>query len=254
MSNAFLPIGSVVTEMSKSGCGDIDQIRYFEISFDPSKKSFGIRYTNSSFLEVSSGTWQGHLGKLPMMIESERSVPPVPANITNQPQHPRTDLSLNAPLEITVNGKPQCPKATRCLYVFYLAQSHMKDHLDWRFSTKQPPFSIAVESEQEPEDAGVPCFRYASGLKYDSAQTPPKVTALSDPITATKLASFVFDNKCFTGTPYNQDKVFRFNIHVEIGSEEHDLGQGDKYFSEWIPIVIDPDVGHPGGGYPPTGP
>jgi hypothetical protein len=70
-------------------------------------------------------------------------------------------------------------------------------------------------------------------ISFDGSGTPIKPG--SEPYKKSMVAFFIARGQC--RPPSEGD---RFNIHVDINEED------DKY----IPVMIDPDVGHPGGSTP----
>lgn len=106
----------------------------------------------------------------------------------------------------------------------------LKRDKDWQFSRQGPLFTVGDPSGE----AGThPRLVNPRAVGTDGVEIGPRTDGA-----ACQLAYCIG----FRGPDGTEE---RFNLHVDINEEDSVDEQG-----RYIPIVIDPDVGHPGGGYP----
>jgi hypothetical protein len=106
----------------------------------------------------------------------------------------------------------------------------LNEETNWQFAREVEPFSLFKEKGDNPTDLRK---YYMNPISFDGSGTPIKPG--SEPYKKSMVAFFIARGQC--RPPSEGD---RFNIHVDINEED------DKY----IPVMIDPDVGHPGGSTP----
>ncbi|MFN3945956.1 MAG: nucleotide synthetase, partial [Allosphingosinicella sp.] len=114
---------------------------------------------------------------------------------------------------------------------------------NWRFSRDVPAFSL-FEDKCRPNDEeyyGSPVALTKSGEIF----TPPSGDKPLGEDEVSRIAYFTALGKKAYHDPARKGPD-RFNIHVNLVEDPGDDGL-DKY----IPLIIDPDVGHPGGSGPP---
>lgn len=98
----------------------------------------------------------------------------------------------------------------------------LSDDLDWEFASGYPPFSKHEDNKA-----------FVGALKFDRVGVAAPGSAAVDRCT---YACFIVDGSTL---PAQTDR--RFNIHIDL--LERDQGS----VKNRIPIIIDPDVRHPGG-------
>ena len=111
----------------------------------------------------------------------------------------------------------------------------LDDALNCRFSTSFSPFTVG----EDVAALGIGDVFFESRLLNHNVQAPVEIPDEGErPVGTygkTKWAYFVFDGTAVNETQY----AYRFNINVELF---------DDHTGDVMPITIDPDVGHPGGG------
>lgn len=232
------------------------QINYFEIDLMQGN-NLDVRVRRSARQDVSG--WTG-AGSNPVSVEQaltdalSRGFPPpvennpMPNPHTGHRKNPITQLALLPPIS---NGSVS---AFKCLYVFKIEQNGNSGNV--RFSTRHAPFSlvdtsievgqnliltkrvislaslIAEGSEGERRQGSTELL--VKSFKGDNGQYPESL-----------WACIMLDWEPIIDASHEDIPTFavKFNIHVEVK---------DRKTDNYVPIIIDPDIGHPGGNN--TGP
>lgn len=140
----------------------------------------------------------------------------------------RLGISLMSP--IACGGANE---ANVCMYVIRLGQRGNNDPR-WRFATEHGPFSTADDAPS------VDLGKFWSNAAYIDGSNG-SVIYPGGAAPDTQWACFVFDHGAASGH-FGGEYLLRYNTHVELLDNKTNL---------YIPVVIDPDVGWPGGGGPP---
>lgn len=221
-----------------------DQVRIFTLNLENNSGQFAPHYTKSGIQGVKS--WaeaeecirkaaDGIGGQLPNEGDARPDC--------SKAAFPRHSISLNSPRQIVEAGH-NFPESHSCLYVFKIADKTQR----WRFSTLYSPFSTEWSRRWKKEDKFGPIYSHACFLyprsTLESIRKYPDLDEreLGSGYEPTAWACFLFDHERSNKAVMPGDnKRFRFNFHLEV--EEHGGGP-------FLPITIDPDVGHPGGNQP----
>ena len=225
-----------------------DQIRYFELDFDTKGNGVSLTLLQSGWDSVAG--WADVPAKLAPVVSSgkfKNSGKPYLDKTPGPGGRKPLGISLAAPMPLPTGNSPY-PEAGKCLYVIQLASGAGSSGTDWRFSRSFAPFSLG---DREYSASGAQpvqlkeLFSHASLITPDGKglvhPDPQEVGAETYP--QTRWACFLFDfatAKAEIGSSF----ALRYNTHVEIRDNES---------GEFIPLMIDPDIGIPGGGYPPGG-
>jgi len=149
-------------------------------------------------------------GGLPGLVEDVRAGTfQYVDNLSSRPQPPMTPLSLNN---------------QRLSYVIYKLRSR-----NWQFARKHPPFSIGKKGK----DANA----YFEAMRVDRHGVAEPVDPLKAAKDGSMVAYFIADGAKATG--FTGRYVHALNVHVDLL-----FGSGGRGY---MPLVIDPDVRHPGG-------
>lgn len=140
----------------------------------------------------------------------------------------RLGISLMSPVACGGAGE-----ANVCMYVVRLGQRGNNDP-KWRFATGSAPFVTADDAPSVDLGNFWSDAAYIDGsnggLVYPGGSAPD-----------TQWACFVFDHGA-ASSHFGGEYLLRYNTHVELLDNKTNL---------YVPVVIDPDVGWPGGGGPP---
>ncbi len=246
-----------------------DQLRVFDLEIRGKSGKIEIEYTRAFQFKIEAKSWDDFEASLqhylfgagkPPKLKSVRRDKPVNSGL----KRPKIDLSLAAPCATIENGETFDTDASRVFYVIRLKQKKVRKDRKWRYSTTFAPFSVSATetgksgTKINPGDYFFnPCLirkgKGPEGIEVEIAEEEERST--EDRYNITRIAGFCF---AYDLVKHDDDVdaenfVLRFNIHVEIPSKIRRHSDPAK-FHEWIPIIIDPDVGHPGGSYPPPPP
>lgn len=248
-----------------------DQIRFLRVNFDTSDTKFECGIVEGGHSAVSS--WQSASNVIRDCIQND-SFPTqghtlVEENGYNRSQ-PLNKMSILAPVRHEKDGA-ELIESKRCLYVIQVPDCPGESNVDWRFSTTVPPISfvdskLKVKSNNGNNENTLISELYLSELSHclnpDSSPAyseqrrrnqvffRPLNTSLGTigSYEATKWACFMMDFerlKRDVGLAGQDDPsldfALRYNLHIEIK---------DSVRGHYIPIIIDPDIGHPGGNAP----
>lgn len=224
-----------------------DQIRYFELDFNTGGKGVSMALLASGWDNACG--WSDAEARLAAAVKSgtfQNSGKPFLDKTPGPGGRKPLGISLAAPLPLP-SGKSPYGEAGKCLYVIKLASGAGSSGTDWQFSRSYAPFSLG-DSEYTAKD-GKPVqlqdmFSHASLIDQVSGQLirPQAEEVAEDSYPQTRWACFLFD---FDYAKAHVEAGFslRYNTHVEILDTES---------QEYIPLMIDPQVGEPGGSYPGT--
>jgi hypothetical protein len=112
---------------------------------------------------------------------------------------------------------------------------------NWRFSREVAPFSLYAKAPVDLRDY------YFNPVAVQENGDPVPVDADGDPLDSQPCTSRLAYFQALGESAHEaqgQDNADRFNLHVEIVDPQDPTGK------RCIPIIIDPDVGHPGGHEP----
>lgn len=224
------------------------QVRVFDLVLGFTGAGIDLYYDASGVFDVPNRTqdWAEFDTWLIAYLQSNNPAPyrtrfDDPAS---RPHKPRNELSLFAPHE-NMRGHG----IERVFYLIRLRnkQGNGGDDPDrFRYSTISDPFSYSIVDVPHNGADKVftnPRFIYpGTVVPAEHYERPP-----SNRYSVTTEAGFMFDCSEISD-PHLFEK--RFNINVEVASRHKQYSQ-DR-FRPFIPIIIDPDIGHPGGNN--TGP
>ena len=254
--------GPVLEPMQASEGQAVDQIKVFDVRLKSRGNQFGFRYSNAQAFPIQSlnPTFPSCIDDVRRALMNGSSKAPKFLSIDRKPSRPRVNLSLSTPVAVQSDkGKAGVPESSQCIYLFRLHQRR----LDWRFSTSFAPFSLAGTQRQVDLAATV----FKNGFYFvgdpsssDSYIEIPEIAGGPthlNPYQPTAVAGFTFDHEkfkeIFSADGGNGDGVIPFNFHVEArGNRQRLPTEPNDWFTEYVPIIIDPDIGHPGGNN--TGP
>ena len=246
-------IGSMVGRPDKAP----DQLRFFDMHIDTTGRGLGFRIElagTSADLEGGSNAdiWASAeklvadamaSGKFPNQCPSFFN----PQSVTGP--RPRSYISLDNPLPVKVDGK-SFPESQRCLFVFRLAKGKGSAKANWRFGSHYAPFSIGEESASAGKNTIDPAdvFSHAMHCANGAFVIPgPDVRPWDKPYDVSDWACFLYDYETAFKQAGTRTFFLKYNMHVEI--------EDVKTKGLYIPLMIDPDVGHPGPhGSGPPGP
>lgn len=241
------------------------QLRVFDVEFRARAGQIELEYGAAFQVNISPTDWDEFeqcLEKYLFGDDAPSNPAPVKRDkpLEKSPKRPRIDLSVAAPRQATSSdGKTFDTDATKVFYVFRLKSGRGPNGKNWRFSTTFAPFSISSidgHGQSLQEIFFNPCL-------IRKAASPPNIEveiadtfehSPGDRYNETRIAGFYFGYNLIDEEENDpEDFVFRFNMHVEIPTINRGHNNSNK-FHRWIPIIVDPDVGHPGGSYPPPPP
>jgi hypothetical protein len=227
-----------------------DQVRFLEIGFDTRGAGISLGMRRMGWSAVNGWDGADAVIKASMAIgaASSRNPFPNPSNGNhhvddfNRHRRDRSCLSLRVPAH---GGSGNLEKSNMCLFVIRLASGGANGNTNWRYARNFSPFTgdTAIANVQD-------IFSDAALLDYQDGQLKRIVPSAeeilpgsaSDPIAyypATQWACYLFD--CTAARAQGTDYLYRYNIHVEIM---------DRARQNFISLIIDPDVGFPGGSGP----
>lgn len=224
-----------------------DQVRFFELSKNVMGKKAPFSLTNCGWVAVAD--WDEVRKKLKDVKLNGFPNGNSPKFDSKQPKgfRERTSLSIRAP-ELSIPSTPSEPRTSEhsnyCIFVIKLLQPTGAACAKWRFSSIHAPFSYGEIDETTKEvlsDSKLIYFQNADDPKLFKPQSKELLPGRTYP--EATWACFLFDGKTARERDQTgrEEYVYRYNIHVEIEGDEH---------GNFIPIIIDPDIGHPGGNYP----
>ena len=226
-----------------------DQLRMFDIELKATGAGIVVRYTHAAILDASTNwpDWASFLSDLPGLVVQLDGLRKKCSwrHPNGRPKRPRVELSVNAPREERNSGGDLIwKKAKKCFYIFRLNPKG-NANTAFQYSTSFHPFSYG-EKSYNLEDVFV-----NPTLIYPSRAICTAMSGSRPPHSPASMAGFLFDYEAVTMSDPD-DFVYRFNMHVEIESKPNGTRPSDpNHYFNFIPIIIDPDVGHPGGTLPP---
>ncbi|MEO9599368.1 hypothetical protein [Parasphingorhabdus sp.] len=226
-----------------------DMIRYFELDFDI-VDGISLKYTDSAIEIVSD--WPEAYQKIAESMRVDNFPPHGTSHRSRVLPHwdsakpngyrDRSPLALRMPTnkEPPSPTEPKIEISERCLYVIKLASGREHSGIKWRYSTIFSPITVGEKGSIMDK-----LFSDTQLLYLKDGRLAPQIPLNDElpigakPYESTNWACFMFN--CAEARNFYKDGKFvaRFNIHVEI-NDKNDLAR-------YIPIIIDPDVGHPGG-------
>ena len=225
-----------------------DQIRYFELDFDAKGKGISLTLLQSGWDSVAG--WKDLPAKLAPVVASgkfQNSGKPFLDKTPGPGGRQPLGISLAAPLPLPTGNSPYS-EAGKCLYVIKLASGTGSSGTDWQFSRSFAPFSLG--DREYAAAGGKPTqledmFSHAALISADGKSLihPDAEEVASGTYPQTGWACFLFDFE-FAKSAIGSRFSLRYNTHIEIRDSES---------GEFIPLMIDPDIGEPGGGYPGIG-
>ena len=245
------PVGSIMT---RDECVTPQQARIFDLALKPTGSGIDIEYAAMGVIDFSAEDRQTVEREL-LAYLSDASRPRHPVKWkapSNRPHREQVSLSLRAPSELkNASGATIKGPIDRVMYVICLHMKSSEEPDKFRFTVNFDPFSY---SQPDLDNFGLDKAFYNPVFIYDDHIEPgpgkeidPRETAIAP----TTRAGFVFDYGNVKSA--TNEFVLRFNIHCELAARQRYLAGKVRDF---VPIIIDPDVGHPGGnhGGPPTDP
>ena len=225
------------------------QLRIFNLIFKMTGAGLDLHYDGGNVVDVPDETnsWASFDAWLVNYLQTTNDPTPYQTRYhdpATSPGRPRTELSLLAPFQ-NLDGED-------INRVFYLIRVRSKrgdggnvpDKI--RFSTIADPFSYSTIDVPNNIDDKVfvnPRLIYPNlVLPTENLERPP-----DNRYATTNQAGFMFDR---TALQSESQFGLRFNINLEVASRQRQYGE--NRFRSFIPIIIDPDIGHPGGNN--TGP
>ncbi|RDC58953.1 hypothetical protein HME9302_00129 [Alteripontixanthobacter maritimus] len=237
-----------IPDMNTSGAMPMpNQIRFFQLDFLMRKKGASLKITRSKVVELGASPSQTDvdtaLANALHDTGPKRQIgfPRMDRKVKFKSGKDRLGIGLAAPHELP--APDSCPAADVCLYVIALAQ-HPRIKVNgvkkdqWQFTAARP-FSLGHAEIADPatgQPTGHPADKFIAWHKpwNDDRQETGGGNGPVNP----RWAGFVMYDKMLRDETGLAEYLIRYNSHIELLDNE-----GGRY----IPIIVDPDVGHPGG-------
>ncbi len=223
-----------------------DQVRFFDLGLKIDGSSLEFKYGRAGIENVDgeddARKWENLDKKIRNAITSGRFPNQGDAGwrrMTSTAGRPRFGISLEVPEKHEVtdqNGTVEkFPEAKKCFFVVKLDCSD----LNWSFSGSFHPFATALQPGDRHKVLSNACHLEDSDPVR--IYRKPK-EQLAGTYGQPKWAGFLFDFAALKA----QNIVSPYRVRFNIYAEAHDDQSGNR-----LPFIVDPDVGHPGGSYPP---
>lgn len=267
---SFLSISSAIINTATDTVTDLifpDQIRFFEIDINGDANRINFEVSNSGYSTEEINSWSDVECELKKAVKTNKKFPnqkaPKWVDKPRSKKPPLTGMSLLVP-DVFANSGSQIPKSGRCLFVFRLANKKKlepggKKH-QYRFSRLFSPITIGDNSIKCGAKTVDPTkfFSMSSQIADPNSSTAPSRRVLTEWLNKTEpreltigqydeteWACILFDFEALRGEIDQEplpEFAIRFNLHIEV----RDKKKGENF----IPIIVDPDIGHPGGNAP----
>lgn len=222
-----------------------DQIRFLALRLDPQGNDIGFEFRDGGIVQVGGWSDADRFIKEAMQDRWKHHGKPGFDPIHSTPSRPRFGISIATPSKHSYKTKSghvvDFPEPAKCLFVLRLDEWKGSRGPNWHFNTGFGPFSCdststGIYSNACYLDGNLPSVRIYPDGKSNPQDTWPRSRWAAFLLDVAKLKEAARDE----GVADNY--ALPFNIHVDIE---------DKKTRHFLPIIIDPDVGHPGGTLPP---